>query len=129
LHSILWASILASAGVALVTTLLVEYLARPGFEARKKRILEKKRGHRTALGGLGRAIYLAHNILTVRDDQDEPVLRMRAVQYAADAERLVFDAYEKLRIPRYLHKDWTDATAEFMSLAVLIQERILDAQH
>jgi hypothetical protein len=43
MHSILWASILASAGVALVTTLLVEYLAKPGLEARKDRIIENRR--------------------------------------------------------------------------------------
>src|SRR5437016_5681134 len=36
MHSILWASLLASAGVALVTTLLIEYLAKPGLEARRR---------------------------------------------------------------------------------------------
>ena len=123
MHSVLWASIFASGGVALLTTLLVEYFAKPSLEARKERILEKKREHRAALRELGRAIYLAHNILAVRDDQEEPVLRKRRIQYAADAERLVLDAYEKLRIPREVYSDWTDATSEFMSLAVIIQER------
>jgi hypothetical protein len=37
MHSVLWASILASAGVALVTTLLVEYLAKPWLEAAHSR--------------------------------------------------------------------------------------------
>lgn len=129
MHSVLWASIFASGGVALLTTLLVEYFAKPSLEARKERILKKKREHRAALRELGRAIYLAHNILAVRDDQEEPVLRKRTIQYAADAGRLVLDAYEKLRIPREVYSDWTDATSEFMSLAVIIQERNLDAKH
>lgn len=49
MHSILWASILASAGVAVVTTLAIEYLAKPGLEARKDRILEKRREQRAAI--------------------------------------------------------------------------------
>jgi hypothetical protein len=59
MHSILWVSILASAGVAVVTTLLVEYLAKPWLEARKDRILEKKREMRDAIKG----ILQVHNLL------------------------------------------------------------------
>jgi hypothetical protein len=46
------ASILASAGVALVTTLLVEYLAKPSLEVRKDRILETNRDKRKAIKGI-----------------------------------------------------------------------------
>ena len=52
MHLVLWASLLASAGVAAVTTLLVEYLAKPWLEARKDRILDKGRQQRTALNDI-----------------------------------------------------------------------------
>lgn len=65
MHSTLWASIFASAVVAVVTTLLVEYLAKPGLEARKERILESKRERRTALKNIDRATYLAGRIIAV----------------------------------------------------------------
>jgi hypothetical protein len=64
MHSILLASILASAGVALVTTLLVEYLAKPWLEARKERILDKSRQRRAALTNFLRTINLANRLLT-----------------------------------------------------------------
>ena len=61
MHSVLWASILASAGVALVTTLLVEYLAKPWLEARKDRIVEKNRDQRKGIKDVWQAV-----IYTVR---------------------------------------------------------------
>ena len=63
MHSVLWASILASAGVAIVTTLLVEYLAKPGLEARKERILEDRRQQRTALNNMKQSLYLATRLV------------------------------------------------------------------
>jgi hypothetical protein len=125
MHSVLWASIFASAGVALVTTLLVEYFAKPTLEARKERILEKKRGHRTALRDLARAMYLADNILHARANQKEPLVRKKTVEFAEDIERLVFDSYERLRVPRYLFKDWTDVSRDIIGIAMLIRERPL----
>jgi hypothetical protein len=62
-HSqILWASIVASAAVAALVTLLVEYLAKPQLEARKERILEKNQQRRTALLGLRRIANLPQRI-------------------------------------------------------------------
>jgi hypothetical protein len=59
MHSVLWASILASAGVALIVTLVVEYFAKPGLEARKDRILEDRREKRAAIKGIKHASILA----------------------------------------------------------------------
>lgn len=56
MHSVLWAGILASAGVTLVTTLAVENLAKPGLEACKERILENNREWRTAVPNLALSV-------------------------------------------------------------------------
>jgi hypothetical protein len=47
--SALSASLIASAAVAIATTLVVEYAAKPTLEARKERILDKARSSRTLL--------------------------------------------------------------------------------
>ena len=72
MHSILWASILASAGVALVTTLLVEYLAKPGLEARKERILEDKRARRVSVKGILRAWFIARRLQAYKASDRKP---------------------------------------------------------
>lgn len=67
MHSVLWVSILASAGVAVVTTLLVEYLAKPGLEARKDRILEKRREQRVAIKGIHEALFMVEILLSCKE--------------------------------------------------------------
>jgi hypothetical protein len=82
MHTVLWASIFASAGVALVTTLLIEYFAKPGLEARKDRILEDRRDQRNALKDLrlyarlaGEMWGLARDGLIASDNQSIAELR------------------------------------------------------
>jgi hypothetical protein len=55
MHSILWVSVGVSAGVAIITTVLIDFLFKPGLEARKERILEKKRDKRNAIKGIWQA--------------------------------------------------------------------------
>lgn len=51
-------SLFASALVAVLTTLLVEYLAKPRLEARKERILDEARGRRAVLTKLRLTAFL-----------------------------------------------------------------------
>lgn len=109
MHSILWASILASAGVALVTTLLVEYFAKPGLEARKDRILEDKRQQRDALRNLDRCTYLAGRLIGLMrleaDEYDQEIMRAQkaeAGKMAAEIEGLAANAYEVINVPAWM---------------------------
>lgn len=47
--SVTWANLVTSSAVAVVTTILVEYAAKPTLEARKERILENSRRSRDLL--------------------------------------------------------------------------------
>jgi hypothetical protein len=61
-HSVVWASVIASVFFAAFVTLLIEYFAKPGLEARKERILENRREQRTAIKNAKRAAYLADRL-------------------------------------------------------------------
>ena len=90
MHSVLWASILASTRVAAVTTLLVECLAKPWLEARKERILQSDRQRRAALNGFKRAAFLAGTLVAYRDMADlSDVLSGRMNKRAADIEEIM----------------------------------------
>lgn len=98
MHSVLWASIFASAGVALVTTLLVEYFAKPGLEARKDRILESSRERRTAIKQIRQVYFLVADIYAHRPENE--VLRQRAHKIALDIERLMDGVFQVINVPQ-----------------------------
>jgi len=110
MHSILWASII-SAGVALVTTLLVEYPAKPWLEVRKDRILEDNRNQRTRLRGLDHATTLAGSMLALRKEQTNVMFREQTIKFASEVQELASLAYEELAVPKYFGDDWTEITA------------------
>jgi hypothetical protein len=105
MHSILWASILASAGVAVVTTLLVEYLAKPGLEARKDRILEDRRQKRSALkdikrcSSLARQLYVWGRARAEGADEITVALKEQAQKMAEEIDELAKRAYGPIKVP------------------------------
>jgi hypothetical protein len=108
---VFWASILASATVALVTTLLIEYLAKPWLEVRKDRILARSQQRRTVLRGLERACFIAGRLTAFRDQQSIELFRDRAIRFAVEAEPLVMAAHDELEAPSKLAGDWMDTAA------------------
>lgn len=100
MHSILWASILASAGVAVVTTLLVEYLAKPWLEARKDRILEKDRERREGIKDLQRCLLLIARLRGHADkDADVEIPEEYQSPFWAELSERMVNAYEALDPP------------------------------
>lgn len=114
MHSVLWASILASAGVAVVTTLLVEYLAKPGLEARKERILESKREQRAALKSITRCTFLARRVSNLgRAEADRygrkvvRTLSAKAKAMAAEIEELIVPSTREIFDgPAWMIDEW-----------------------
>lgn len=130
-HSILWASILASAGVALVTTLLVEYLAKPWLEVRKDRILEKNQEQRHALKDLRRSAFLARRLYDFHSMETPDIgehttellsaLDGEAHKMVADLEEHTANAYEFKDVPEWMDEGWTEATAIIRGFALLFR--------
>jgi hypothetical protein len=115
MHSILWTSILASAGVALVTTLLVEYLAKPWLEVRKDRILENSRARRKAIDGLGQSYALMFR-LVASTDKAAPIIDP-ADQMAKDLINHVVFADTTIRAPRSIGLDWHETVFTLRAFA------------
>ena len=125
MHSILWASLLASAGVAVVTTLLVEYLAKPSLEARKERILESKREQRAALKSIIRCTFLARRVSVLGraegdgyDREVVHVLSTNAKAMAAQIEELATSAYEVFDAPAWMRDEWYKSTVIMMGFSI-----------
>jgi hypothetical protein len=114
-HSILWASILASAGVALVTTLLVEYLAKPWLEVRKDRILENSRARRKAVSGLAESDSLMFRLMA-SIDKAAPIIEP-ADQMAKDLRNHVVFADTTIRVPRSIGIDWNETVFALRAFA------------
>lgn len=108
MHSILWASILASAGVALVTTLLVEYLARPWLEVRKDRIVEKGRQRRDAINNFRRALNLANKFLAYKGQPPEAfsLLDDQIKRTLTDMQEHMLTAFEFIDVPESVSREW-----------------------
>ena len=119
---VLWASIVASTAVAAFTTLLIEYIAKPWLEARKERILDDYRQHRTAVRGLERLVGLTGQIIGLRDQHEHKLLRDRSIQYATEVERLVDFSWAELGVPRSLKEDWTKCITGVAIFAALLQD-------
>jgi hypothetical protein len=131
MHSILWASILASAGVALVTTLLVEYLAKPSLEARKDRILEDRRQQRDALKSLDRCVFLAGGLhlsyrmkrskLAASHPELANVLSGDTEITVAEIGKLIASAHEAIEVPAWVYEEWTAAAGMIMSFSTVLR--------
>lgn len=118
MHSILWASLLASAGVAVVTTLLVEYLAKPSLEARKDQILEDRRWQRNALRDLKRCAIQARELYvygTLKDAGPDDVLNAalneKALKKAAELDELGVNAIKAIRAPAWIFEELIEVIA------------------
>lgn len=107
-HSVVWASVLASAFVALVTTLLIEYFAKPRLEARKERILDKTRQRRNAINNFRRAINLANKLLAFKGQPSQIVSLMddHIKRSTTDLQGYMFTAFEFIEVPQSLTKEW-----------------------
>lgn len=95
---ILWASIIASAAVAALVTLLMEYLAKPQLEARKERILERHQQRRAAVLGLRQVAHLPQRIefYKTAEIMSELPARERIQAAIMEAENLILTAFEIL---------------------------------
>jgi hypothetical protein len=112
MHSISWPTLLASAVVALATTLLVEYLAKPWLEARKDRILDKGRQHRTALNGVKRSTLLLYRLMVYRNNpQMIHLMNERIARVMAEVEENMLTAFGFMNIPQSVGKQWDDTTS------------------
>lgn len=109
MHSILWASVLASAGVAVVTTLLVEYLAKPGLEVRKDRILEAKQEQRAAINDMRRAslllIRMAYYLAGLRDGTTSAQAFEKALTEFCEC---TVRPFEVINPPKKIADEWHD---------------------
>lgn len=83
-------TVLISALVAVLTTLLVEYFAKPRLEARKERILEEARGRRLVLSKLRLTAFLFIK-LHQSMHQDSPMQAFEDPDVIADRIRLTID--------------------------------------
>lgn len=90
-HNLIVSNILVSALVAIVTTLVIEYLAKPGLEARKERILEEARGRRLVLSRLRLTAFLFRKLHeSLHQDSpmqafEDPEVIMRRIRATIDA--------------------------------------------
>jgi hypothetical protein len=107
-HSVVWASVITSTFVALITTLLVEYFAKPRLEARKERILDKSRQRRNAINNFRRAINLANKLLALKGQPSEMVSLMddHIKRSATDLQEYMFTAFEFIEAPQPLGREW-----------------------
>jgi hypothetical protein len=118
-----WASIGAAILTAGVTTLLVEYLAKPGLEVRKDRIVEAARTQRARLDALHHCMGVAYEIVTDLCDHQQPSEdREQAIELAGDIATGLRDVWE-LDVPADLRDAWLRATAEMSAIARKIQRQ------
>jgi hypothetical protein len=129
-HSVVWASVIASACVAVITTLLVEYLAKPGLEVRKDRILEKHRNNRSALDDLSRIIFLAEGMVNFQRMSEDRPWYERMIKFAEEIEPLAFElsktrVLENLRVPETIRKDWVGAMSSIIITSIGMRDKEL----
>ncbi len=123
MHSILWASILASAGVALFTTLLVEYLAKPWLEVRKDRILEHDRQRRAAIKTIKQSTLLVATArrLDENNERNDGFLELLR-RNTTELYNTMVDLYQTIDVPQSVRGQWARATATIAGLALAIQD-------
>ncbi|MGH3464906.1 MAG: hypothetical protein ACRDP9_25855 [Kribbellaceae bacterium] len=104
----------------MVTTLLLEYLAKPRLEVRKDRILEADRKRRALLDDLHHCMGAAYEITTVLCPSDEAEDHERATELAQDIDDRLPEVWE-LDVPKGVQDAWLKATAEMGVIAREIQ--------
>jgi hypothetical protein len=121
MHSILWVSVGVSAGVAIITTVLVDFLFKPGLEARKERILEKSRDKRKAIKGIWQAWGLLGQLQLHKKHAPYEIpkeyLRTVTEQFSEKVDA-VFDV---LNIPESIGGQWDRAAAIIQTFAFEVQ--------
>jgi hypothetical protein len=128
-HSVVWASVLAAAVVAAVVTLLVEYLAKPGLEARKDRIIEYSREQRAAVRDISRGAYLAmrlcdyyiitKNIATATEAAD--YINEEALKTAREIEELIANARPVVYVPTWMTEEWNECIDRVLAFAITLR--------
>jgi len=110
-HFVVWASVTASVFAAAVITLVIEYLAKPGLEARKERILEDRRQQRIVLRSLDRCTFLAGRLIGLAQlksgEYDYEIMRAQkedATTMIAEMEGLALNAFGAMKV-----RAWMDA--------------------
>lgn len=103
--------------MAAVTTLLIEYLAKPSLDARKERILEDHQRRRAAIRGLRRAAYLSGRLTVSQRNQDLVPLRDQLLDLASRIEQLVDAAVEEISPPPALEEHWHQKMATVAATA------------
>lgn len=116
--SIFWASLIASSIIAALTTLIVEYVAKPRLEARKDRILETFRERRIALKDVKKAAHLAGRLSTYKHGDGLPELAERANKIAEELDSLTVSVYEALYAPEDVEDEWSRVTASINGFTI-----------
>ena len=133
MHPVLWVSIFASAGVALVTTLAVEYFAKPGLEARKERILDADREERQAFKDLTRCIVLLFRLRRYVGTVSEEYIS----NVTAELSERMANAHLVLRPSRLIEHEWCELLIELQDYEQFVKRglpredllKILDPQY
>lgn len=129
MHSILWASLIGSAGVAVVTTLLVEYLAKPGLEARKDRILEDRREQRAALYDLKRVTHLLPRLAIYTDGASKGLISVEnLMKLREEFSECTARPYDVIDPPNKLTDEWLDTMLIMHRFAVTKPDTALPAE-
>jgi len=117
-HSVVWASVIASVFFAAFVTLLIEYFAKPGLEARKDRILDKGRQRRDAINGTRRANLLAFRFLTYKDHPKMvEATSVQADRIAAEIAERTLTAFEYIDVPKSISREWEYVTSSMNAYA------------
>jgi hypothetical protein len=111
MHSISWPTLGASALAAILTTLIVEYFAKPRLEARKERILEKYREMRAGVKDTRLSISLTTRLLGFMDKNSVGQISEDYIsKIKAELADRVTNAYRVLQPPRSLLTEWARVT-------------------
>lgn len=133
-HSVVWASVIASAFVALVVTLLIEYIAKPGLEARKDRILENKRESRAGVRDIRLGFHLAQRLQgfinegladLIADTGGEQVSEEYIDKIKAELSERVTNAHQVLCPPKSIVLEWENSIVMAEALALTFSREVL----
>ena len=108
-------SVLISASVAILTTLLVEYFAKPRLDARKERILDEARGRRRLIARLRLTAFLFRK-LHQSMHQDSPMQAFEDPDVIADRIRVSIDP----TVDAAMGTDFDLSSAERISLTAYV---------
>jgi len=128
-----WASVTASAFVAVVTTLLVEYLAKPGLEVRKDRTLEDRKELRTGVKDIRASIHLARRLQgfitkgledLIADTGGEKISVEYINKIKAELSERATNAFQVLYPPKSILAEWERAIIIVEALALTFSREI-----